>query len=64
MLAFFTKEINHDTHFGIFAHYEGSKCYNWSPRFMLTSRKILQSRKGKLDGQADGRKMVELEHDI
>lgn len=50
----FTKEINHDNYPLVFAHYEGSKCYNWSPLIYAHQQKnIAVTGKGKLDGQAD-----------
>ncbi|MDO5407926.1 MAG: glycoside hydrolase family 28 protein [Eubacteriales bacterium] len=50
----FTKDITPENYPLVFAHYEGSKCYNWSPFiYAYQQENIAVTGKGKLDGQAD-----------
>lgn len=50
----FTREITPENYPLVFAHYEGSKCYNWSPLIYAYQQKnIAVTGKGTLDGQAD-----------
>lgn len=50
----FTKDITPENYPLVFAHYEGSKCYNWSPFiYSYQQKNIAVTGKGTLDGQAD-----------
>ena len=50
----FTRDITPENYPLVFAHYEGSKCYNWSPLIYAYQQKnIAVTGKGTLDGQAD-----------
>ena len=50
----FTKDITHENYPLVFAHYEGSKLYNWSPFiYAYQQENIAVTGKGTLDGQAD-----------
>lgn len=50
----FTKDINTKNYPIVFAHYEGSACYNYSPFIYANGQtNIAVTGKGKLDGQAD-----------
>ncbi len=50
----FTKEITPANYPLVFAHYEGSKVYNWSPLIYAYQQKnIAVTGKGTMDGQAD-----------
>lgn len=50
----YTKDITPENYPLVFAHYEGSKCYNWSPLIYAYQQKnIAVTGKGTLDGQAD-----------
>lgn len=50
----FTKDITPENYPLVFAHYEGSKLYNWSPFiYAYQQENIAVTGKGTLDGQAD-----------
>lgn len=50
----FTKDITPANYPLVFAHYEGSKLYNWSPLiYAYQQENIALTGKGTLDGQAD-----------
>ena len=50
----FTRDITHENYPLVFAHYEGSKLYNWSPFiYAYQQENIAVTGKGTLDGQAD-----------
>ena len=50
----FTRDITHENYPLVFAHYEGSKLYNWSPFiYAYQQENIAVTGKGILDGQAD-----------
>lgn len=50
----FTKDITVENYPLVFAHYEGSKVYNWSPFiYAYQEKNIAVTGKGTLDGQAD-----------
>ena len=50
----FTKEITPANYPLVFAHYEGSKVYNWSPLiYAYQQQNIAVTGKGTMDGQAD-----------
>ena len=50
----FTRDITPANYPLVFAHYEGSKLYNWSPLiYAYQQENIALTGKGTLDGQAD-----------